>query len=62
MYVIMFRSRVTRIVNCVRGFSKQTQSDLENKVKQKEANMETLAGVTGGLFLGLMYLTGTAKR
>jgi hypothetical protein len=53
----------------VRGFSSQTQNDLEkrvteleHKVKQKEADMDTLAGVSGGLFLGLMYLVGTTKR
>ncbi len=65
----MFRSRGIHIVNRVRYFSKQTLSDLEkrmtdleNRVKQKEDDMDTLAGVSGALFLGLMYLAGTTKR
>jgi tetrahydromethanopterin S-methyltransferase subunit G len=55
----------------MRGFSTQTQShndlekrvtELEHKVKQKEADIETLVGVSGGLFIGIMYLVGTTKR
>jgi DNA repair exonuclease SbcCD ATPase subunit len=69
--VIMFRYRILRIVNRMRGFSTQTQShndlekrvtELEHKVKQKEADIETLVGVSGGLFIGIMYLVGTTKR